>query len=176
MNEQFEIKQSVHECLYRYARAVDRCDWEGVSLCFHEDAFFHHGAYHGGVEGLILDMQQRHASIDSSTHYIANILVDVLDEETALSEAYALCYLRRKAEQDDGVQVRSMVRCRYLDKCRPDELGRWRIAKRMTVFDEMVVEEVRDIIVPEASHGIHSAADPLREFLEKGENWHPEQI
>ena len=142
-DDQFEqsrvqVTMAVTDCLHRYARAVDRCDWDSVRACYHDNAFDHHGAYRGGVDGLIEDMKVRHAQLDSSVHFITNVIVDLPDPDVALVESYCLCYLRRREQEASGAQELTTVKCRYLDKFTPDAVGRWRIASRMVVLTNCV--------------------------------------
>lgn len=44
-------KQEITEVLYRYARAVDRKDFDSVALCYFDDAIDNHGGYIGTVDG-----------------------------------------------------------------------------------------------------------------------------
>ncbi|MET7425239.1 nuclear transport factor 2 family protein [Dactylosporangium sp. NPDC005555] len=175
-DDQFEqsrvqVTMAVTDCLHRYARAVDRCDWDSVRACYHDNAFDHHGAYRGGVDGLIEDMKVRHAQLDSSVHFITNVLVDLPDPDVALVESYCLCYLRRREQEASGAQQLTTVKCRYLDKFTPDAVGRWRIASRMVVFDELCVGEVRDSRPQAATRSERDRKDPLWVFLDRGADW-----
>ncbi len=96
-------KQEITEVLYRYARAVDRKDFDRVADCYFPDAIDNHGGYIGTVAGLIEDMKSRHATIDSSLHYVTNVLID-LDGDTADVESYCLCYLRQAPAVAGGPQ------------------------------------------------------------------------
>jgi 3-phenylpropionate/cinnamic acid dioxygenase small subunit len=165
------VTMAVSDCLYRYARAVDRCDWDSVRACYHENAFDHHGAYRGGVDGLIEDMKVRHAQLDSSVHVITNVLVDLPAPAVALVESYCLCYLRRRKQEASGAQQLTTVKCRYLDKFTPDSRGRWRIASRMVVFDELCVSEIQDSRVQAAARSERDQKDPLWAFLDRGVDW-----
>ena len=95
-------KQEITEVLYRYARAVDRKDFDSVALCYFDDAIDNHGGYIGTVDGLIEDMKLRHKTIDSSIHCISNILIDV-NGDVAQCESYCLCFLRQERSGTDTV-------------------------------------------------------------------------
>ena len=110
-------KQEITEVLYRYARAVDRKDFDSVALCYFDDAIDNHGGYIGTVDGLIEDMKLRHKTIDSSIHCISNILIDV-NGDVAQCESYCLCFPAARAFRygygadacDDQMPLRRQVR------------------------------------------------------------------
>lgn len=129
-----EDKQAITEVLFRYARAVDRGDFDTVLDCYFEDANDNHGGYNGHIQGLVDDMKIRHQTIESSIHHVTNVLID-LDGDTAQAEAYCLCFIRR-APEADGTQVVTTVKCRYVDRFEK-RLGTWKIADRIVVFEEL---------------------------------------
>jgi hypothetical protein len=43
-------KQDIYETLCRYARGVDRGDWDLVRSTYHEDAYDSHGDYQGDIK------------------------------------------------------------------------------------------------------------------------------
>ncbi|ORL10072.1 nuclear transport factor 2 family protein [Prescottella equi] len=152
-------KQEITEVLYRYARAVDRKDFDRVADCYFPDAIDNHGGYVGTVAGLIEDMKSRHATIDSSLHYVTNVLID-LDGDTADVESYCLCYLRQAPAVAGGPQSRATVKCRYVDRFERRD-GQWRIADRIVVFDESVTDEIVDALSPSWVRSRRSFEDPV---------------
>ncbi|AVP70512.1 DUF4440 domain-containing protein [Rhodococcus hoagii] len=152
-------KQEITEVLYRYARAVDRKDFDRVADCYFPDAIDNHGGYIGTVAGLIEDMKSRHATIDSSLHYVTNVLID-LDGDTADVESYCLCYLRQAPAVAGGPQSRATVKCRYVDRFERRD-GQWRIADRIVVFDESVTDEIVDALSPSWVRSRRSFEDPV---------------
>ncbi|NKR93905.1 DUF4440 domain-containing protein [Rhodococcus hoagii] len=152
-------KQEITEVLYRYARAVDRKDFDRVADCYFPDAIDNHGGYIGTVAGLIEDMKSRHATIDSSLHYVTNVLID-LDGDTADVESYCLCYLRQAPAVAGGPQSRATVKCRYVDRFERRD-GQWRIADRIVVFDESVTDEIVDALSPSWVRSRRSSEDPV---------------
>ncbi|OQQ37504.1 nuclear transport factor 2 family protein [Prescottella equi] len=152
-------KQEITEVLYRYARAVDRKDFDRVADCYFPDAIDNHGGYIGTVAGLIEDMRSRHATIDSSLHYVTNVLID-LDGDTADVESYCLCYLRQAPAVAGGPQSRATVKCRYVDRFERRD-GQWRIADRIVVFDESVTDEIVDALSPSWVRSRRSFEDPV---------------
>jgi len=152
-------KQEITEVLYRYARAVDRKDFDRVADCYFPDAIDNHGGYIGTVDGLIEDMKSRHATIDSSLHYVTNVLID-LDGDTANVESYCLCYLRQAPQVPGGPQSRATVKCRYVDRFERRD-GQWRIADRIVVFDESVTDEIVVALSPSWVRSRRSFEDPV---------------
>ncbi|MGW0173828.1 nuclear transport factor 2 family protein [Rhodococcus sp. NPDC003322] len=152
-------KQEITEVLYRYARAVDRKDFDRVADCYFPDAIDNHGGYIGTVDGLIEDMKARHATIDSSLHYVTNVLIE-LDGDTANVESYCLCYLRQVPQVPGGTQARATVKCRYVDRFERRD-GQWRIADRIVVFDESVTEEIEDGLDSHWVRSRRSLEDPV---------------
>ncbi|MDH6280152.1 nuclear transport factor 2 family protein [Prescottella agglutinans] len=152
-------KQEITEVLHRYARAVDRKDFDRVADCYFPDAIDNHGGYIGTVDGLIEDMKSRHATIDSSLHYITNVLID-LDGDTANVESYCLCYLRQAPMVPGQSQSRATIKCRYVDRFERRD-GQWRIADRIVVFDESVTDEIEDGLDPSWVRSRRSFEDPV---------------
>ncbi|GAB2632763.1 nuclear transport factor 2 family protein [Prescottella soli] len=152
-------KQEITEVLYRYARAVDRKDFDRVADCYFPDAIDNHGGYIGTVDGLIEDMKSRHATIDSSLHYITNVLIE-LDGDTANVESYCLCYLRQAPARPGEAQSRATIKCRYVDRFERRD-GQWRIADRIVVFDESVTDEIEDGLAPSWVRSRRSFEDPV---------------
>lgn len=141
LEDRYEIEAN----LFNYARGVDRRDWPLVESCYHADAFDNHGAYRGGVEGLIKWMRERHAGVSFSMHMISNILIEFQGQDLAVSEAYCVTWQRTEGGSDalrmygvdpnDPIEAwESEVRCRFVDKVLRRG-GVWRISERTVVFE-----------------------------------------
>ena len=46
-------KQEITDVVYRYARGIDRLDFELVKSCYHPDAYDDHGAFKGSVDEFV---------------------------------------------------------------------------------------------------------------------------
>ncbi len=46
-------RELIRDLVQRYARGVDRRDFELVRSCYHADAIDEHGPYVGGVDGFV---------------------------------------------------------------------------------------------------------------------------
>lgn len=124
-------KQEITELLYRYARGVDRADWDLVRSCYHDDATDDHGVVRGSPEEFIAVVRQALGSMTATMHTIGNVLIEV-DGDAAASEAYAVCWHRFPAE--DGGRRDMTVGVRYVDRMERRE-GEWRIARRTVVWE-----------------------------------------
>lgn len=154
-----EDKAVITDVLHRYARYVDRADFDRVAECYFPDAIDTHGGYIGTVDGLIEDMKTRHRTIDSSMHYISNILID-LDGDTANVESYCLCYLRQAPADGESTQMLTTIKCRYVDRFEKRN-SQWRIAERIVVFDESRHERIENVLDPTWVSSRRTADDSL---------------
>lgn len=137
---------AIEQNLYRYARGVDRRDWELVRSTYHSGALDNHGNYRGDIEGFIAALQQRHAAIVQSLHVVSNVQIEFIDADAAFVESYftayqrvgpqagaaRLAYVNETVGPDDSVD--NEVIGRYLDHVTRRD-GHWRIARRDVLFD-----------------------------------------
>lgn len=121
-------RQAIVDCIHRYARGVDRADTEMTASAYHPDATEDHGAYIGGVDGLLSFLTEAHRPFDGYQRYITNTTVD-LDGDEAHAESYYLCVLRRDAK---GQILANGGR--YVDRLERRD-GRWAISSRVVVMD-----------------------------------------
>ena len=134
--EKLVARVEIEDCLKRYARGVDRKDWDVVRSCFHCDAVDHHGEFNGGPEAFIEWVGDRHASVPFSMHYLLNCLVEFTGEHGALVETYFWAIQRRDATATNNVEpgVDHEVFGRYVDLFEKRD-GAWRIARRKVTYD-----------------------------------------
>ena len=59
-------KQEIRDCMARYARGVDRADWEAVRDTYHDDAYDDHGDYKGAVLWHLKAAELGHAQAQSN--------------------------------------------------------------------------------------------------------------
>ena len=95
MSDELRDRQEIRDLMARYARGVDRMDWELVRSCYHPEATDDHGAYAGGVDGFIdfLASDQVLPGFECTMHTMANQNVD-LDGDRAHAETYCVAYHR----------------------------------------------------------------------------------
>ena len=140
-------RMAIQDVMYRWCRSVDRLDFDLMRSLFHPDAVDDHGAYKGGVDGLVDWIRERHRTIPFSAHQLSNMLIEFAGPDIALVETYAHVVQRYPADgkaalaQLSGGQqgaagtaavLNSYVR--YVDRFERRN-GEWRIARRTVVQD-----------------------------------------
>lgn len=135
--ERLVARAEIEDNYCRYARAVDRRDWEALRDCFHPDAVDEHGDYHGGPDGFIDWVKARHTPVPFSMHYLLNCLVEFLDDHTAAAETYFWAIQRRETAAADGSITGTDIEVfgRYVDRFEKRADGIWRVAARRVVYD-----------------------------------------
>jgi ketosteroid isomerase-like protein len=124
-------ESEIRTVLARYARGIDRRDWEMVRSCYHPDATDAHGGYNGGVEGFIDNSRSAWDETESMSHHINQTLIEV-DGDSAWVESYCLCYVRLKSAKDGEKPKDILGNIRYVDLFERRD-GEWRIALRKLV-------------------------------------------
>jgi len=142
-----EDRREIEDCLLRYVRGVDRRDWDLVRSAYHTDAYDDHGDYKGDVDGFILSLIRRHATIEQSMHVVSNLTIEFAEANSALAESYFVTYQRvspaagdarlaylRGASIGPNEAVETEVVGRYIDHMTRRD-GAWRIQERVVVFE-----------------------------------------
>ncbi|MCB0996317.1 MAG: nuclear transport factor 2 family protein [Acidimicrobiales bacterium] len=125
-------KQDITDVLMRYCRAVDRIDAALLRSCYHPDATEDHGGFVGDVDGYVAWVMPLLTKYDMSFHFIGNVLIELLDERRARSEAYGIAHHR----STDGPDHRNLtVGFRYIDDVERRGDGPWLIARRVAVTE-----------------------------------------
>ncbi len=138
-------RAAIQDLLARYARGVDRRDWELVRATYHPDAHDHHGEYKGGVDDFIAWVSRRHEKVAQSMHFLGNCLIEFTGPDVALVETY---YIARQTYGADATAARTMVAAggahagpveaeiwgRYIDIVERRH-GEWRTARRTLAFE-----------------------------------------
>ena len=120
-------RQEIADVIYRYARGIDRLDFDLVRTCYHPDAYDDHGSFSGNVEDFITAATEFLARWTATQHFMGNMLIEV-DGDRARAETYAVAYHRREDSNGDGKD--DVMGIRYVDRFekRNDD---WRIAHRV---------------------------------------------
>jgi hypothetical protein len=147
-------RAEIQDVLYRWCRAIDRLDEDGMRSVFHADAIDNHGPFVGGVDALVAWIGERHRTIPFSMHLISNILIEFASEDSALVETYIFATLRYSAEGKAGLAAftggtsgsvgaatDAMSWARYIDRFER-RAGEWRIARRTVAFDSSMMADV----------------------------------
>ena len=152
--ERIADRMAIQDVLFKWCRAVDRLDYDGMRAVFHPDAIDNHLAYVGGVDGLIEWIRERHKPIPFSSHQVSNILIEFATPVLALVETCVRALQRYPANAKaslaqlsggqvgrPGVGIDMLTSSRYVDRfeCRN---GEWRIARRTLVPDWKQLLEV----------------------------------
>jgi SnoaL-like domain len=140
-------RMAIQDAMYRWCRAVDRLDFDGIRDAFHPDGRDNHGIFSGGVDGLVEWIRERHKNIPFSMHSVSNILIEFAGPDLALVETYIRTVQRYPADataslsQLSGGQlgktefgVDLMTCSRYIDRFERRN-GEWRILRRTLVQD-----------------------------------------
>jgi len=174
--ERLADRAQIQDVMYRWCRAVDRLDFDGIRTIFHPDAIDAHGMYHGPVNGLIDWIKERHENIPFSMHMLGNMLIDFAAPDTALVETYVFVIQRYPAEGTNslvqfsggveakaGAAVDLMACARYVDRFERRD-GEWRIGHRTVVYDSTMMYEVSEMapkMRPEFTVGTRDKSDHI---------------
>lgn len=132
LKEEIADREAIRDCLYRYARGVDRCDEEMLRSAYWEDAIDDHLEFSGTREEFLAYALPGLRSMDARQHIIANILIRI-DGTSADVESYFYAYQRIRL--GEGLPPRDFIGAgRYLDRFEQRE-DEWRIARRMVMTD-----------------------------------------
>jgi len=170
-------KEQIRDVMVRYARGVDRRDWELVRSAFFVDCVDDHADFKGKRDEFIAWVRQRHDVDDfrKSVHLLANCLIEFADEGIAVVETYFVSWLELgaaageqramldKERSKGGECIRVQVLGRYVDRFEKRD-GEWRIARRRTVFDSLqsqTQEESEGQLNPSWQLGTRDKSDPL---------------
>lgn len=142
-------KDEIHDVMLRYARGVDRRDWEAVRSAFFEDATDHHADFKGRRDALVDWVSANHAQVAKSQHFLGNSLIEFAGDAVALVETYfqvvlelggeaqahrAMLVSEGKEAPAPGGRTRVEVLGRYVDRFEKRD-GEWRIGERRVAFD-----------------------------------------
>jgi ketosteroid isomerase-like protein len=143
-------ESEIRAVLARYARGIDRMDFDEVRACYHEDATDAHGGYNGDIDGFIGHSLKWADRVESKTHVFGQSTIE-LDGDSAWVESYCLCLLRMKPE-NGGPPSDRLANIRYVDLFERRD-GVWRIARRKLVHSPSRLDPV-EIPVPLAEQAM----------------------
>ena len=124
-------REAIRDCLYRYCRAVDRCDADLALSTFWEDATDDHGIFKGSAVEFVNWALKALSPMHQTQHMLANILINI-DGGSAHVESYIRAYHR--LPRANGKPYDLISSGRYLDRFerRDDE---WRVLHRQMIRD-----------------------------------------
>ena len=128
-------KQEIEEVVLRYARGIDRRDFDLVRSCYHPDARDHHGSFSGGVDAYIAWVDRLTARYRWSMHLLGNVLIDLAEPGPQAAVDVAACEttgvsLHRSDDPKPALNLATGFR--YLDRFERRE-GVWKIAERTAI-------------------------------------------
>jgi hypothetical protein len=124
-------RQAITDCMYLYARGMDRADAALLAEAFWHDAQIHGELYSGGVTEFIgFSVPAGLANWDRMMHMITNSVIRI-DGDKAAAESCFYGYHVGKAGAASGDLI---ISGRYLDRFerRDDE---WRISEKTILFE-----------------------------------------
>lgn len=130
--QELRAREAIRDCLFRYARGIDRADETALLSSYWPDATDSHGATSGPVVGFFERVRDAWSRTPRNIHHITNILIAFRDADSAEVESYFLALQR--AEGPDGVARQVMLSGRYCDLFQRRN-GEWRVAERTVVYD-----------------------------------------
>lgn len=151
-SDQAAIERAITRVLLRYARSVDRRDYDGISACYWPDAIDDHGSFHGDAVAYVAWLRKVMPNVERSTHQFTNILIDVESPTRASSETYCL-NVNVFAASGERAETQTSSHFRYLDRFEKRG-GEWRISGRRLETDWYRVEN------PLATNPIQATRSP----------------
>ncbi|MGE0482619.1 MAG: nuclear transport factor 2 family protein [Gammaproteobacteria bacterium] len=131
-------RTQIADVIYRYARGIDRLDFDLVRSCYHADAYDDHGGFAGHVEEFIAAAGEFLRRWTATQHFMGNMLIEI-DGDRARAETYAVAYHRR--EDADGNGKDDVMGIRYVDRFEKRD-GEWKIAHRVVANEWRRVDPV----------------------------------
>lgn len=167
-------RSEIEDCLRRYARGVDRRDWDAVRVTYHPDARDWHGEFRGTVDEFITWVADRHATVPFSMHLLSNCLIEFLDDRTAAVETYFVAIHRREAlpggTEPAMTPTDIEVFGRYCDRFE-NRNGEWRVADRQVVYDGTRSQpSTNHLRKPVGAAGRRDGLDPVFHLTRRAES------
>lgn len=167
--EELEARTAIEDCLKRFARAVDRKDWNAARATYHDDAVDDHGFFKGPPDAFLAQVEQLHVHQDHSMHFNTNVLIEFQSNSTAYVETYVLV-LQRFTSDASGVPpdshgLRVVASARYLDHFQKRS-GEWRVRHRTLVLGDRLAEPLKEEVAFPVGFRVqrHGLDDPLYEL------------
>ena len=158
---------AIQDSIARYARAVDRSDWDGIRAEYHSDASDDHGEYKGDLDGLIAYLQELLGPSINGMHFLGNCLIEFIGEGVALVETYFISQRLRPPTTEDQGWASGDAICRlgwgrYIDRYELRD-GVWKVAMRQVVMDAIfsTVAKGGGERKGRTAWGLRNQADPL---------------
>lgn len=134
-------KDEIRDLMARYARGVDRGDWDAVRAVYHVDAHDDHGDYKGDIDGFIAFGKARTGGATQVMHFLGECLIEFASDDLAIAETYFFTAhtlgpdaQKQYGTSSGGGPVQISQYGRYVDRVERRD-GVWRIARRIVIFE-----------------------------------------
>lgn len=121
-------RAEIRDCLLRYARGVDRLDWDLAATAYHPDAIDDRGAITGTRDEYLKWLHPIIESASGTSHSITNMTYDI-DGDTAHTE----CYVITAVWSEDKHEV-MMGGARYISRLERRN-GEWKLIRQEAPMD-----------------------------------------
>lgn len=167
-------REEIRDLMSRYARGVDRADWDLVRDTYHSDAHDDHGDYKGGIDGFIEFAKTRTGGAPQCMHFLGQCLIRFASKDVAVVETHFMTAhtLGPKAQKEYEVKGGGPVQLssfgRYVDRVERRNNGPWRIADRIVVFEATrIFKEDAPPLKPDWAQQKRDKSDPIFRALAK---------
>lgn len=123
-------REAIRECIYRYARGVDRCDEELMRQAYWPDGVDEHMSFVGSREKYLEWSLPILRNMDQTMHFVGNILIRIEGAQASVETYFQA--IHRVKDGDRRFDVISAGR--YVDKFEKRQ-DIWRVLRRRTVID-----------------------------------------
>jgi hypothetical protein len=153
-------RAEIRDCMYRYARGVDRRDRALLRSAYHDDAIDDHVGFIGPVDEFIDWAFGYHSTQVRYQHYLLNHTSDV-DGDVAHAETY---YVFVGTDREPANHM-TLSGGRYVDRLARRD-GRWAIAHRVCVVEwnaesaNLITDEVIALMAGSMRLAAHDPSDP----------------
>lgn len=135
-----EARSAIGDAIFRFSRGLDRLDRTLMAASFHPGAHVDYGNLFTGSVGDFIDFAMEFQREDIPVqHLVGNILIELLDDRTAVAESYELARHPAKPGADGDM----ILATRLLDRFERRD-GQWRISSRIKVGDWARIHEGSD--------------------------------
>jgi hypothetical protein len=124
-------EREVAKVILRYARGIDRRDFDLVWSCFAPDAYVKGSSFSGPLREYLPNLLSGVERFGATMHFMGNQLREV-DGDTAHTETYAIAHHFADAEGEVEALIMGV---RYIDDLVRGEDGRWVIRHREAIAD-----------------------------------------
>jgi hypothetical protein len=124
-------ESDVAKVILRYARGIDRRDFDLVWSCFAPDAYVKGSSFEGPLSDYLPNLLAGVEHFGRTMHFMGNQLREV-DGDTAHTETYAIAH---HFVDPEGRVEALIMGVRYLDDLARGPDGRWVIRRREAVAD-----------------------------------------